>query len=306
MTLEEGIRRLYFEASIPLHRETMMIKSKQAVTILASLIALLVLLATLASVLNPGEPTSGIQSMDARGNPYEVQGSGLYKYDPHFLVVEAIAWDTVNLVLGVPLLLLGIVLFSQGRLRGTLLLAGLLFYFLYVEIMYATMMALNWLFLVYVAIFALCWVTLMLILPMIDIQQLAAAVSKRFPRKAFAVYAFVLAVILLVLWSGRIVPAIISGQLPAGMEGLTTFETQALDLGLMVPMMILTSILLWKQLPWGYFLAGISVTAGFMMFVAIPMMVLAAARRRRLCAMGGNGCYGRDDRHRPGVPGALL
>jgi hypothetical protein len=66
--------------------------------------------------------------------------------------------------------------------------------------------------------------------------------------------------------------------LPAGLEGLNTLETQALDLGLLVPLMVLTGWLLWTEKPWGYFLAGITVTVALMMFVAIPAMVLAAAR----------------------------
>ncbi len=40
---------------------------------------------------------------------------------------------------------------------------------------------------------------------------------------------------------------------------------QAIDLGMVVPLLLSTAILLWQRSVWGYFLGGISLTFGFVM-----------------------------------------
>jgi hypothetical protein len=122
-----------------------------------------------------------------RGEEATLQGNGLYRYDPAFLAREAIIWDGINLLVGVPLLAAGILLTRRRSLRGRLLLAGLLSYFFYVYLMYATMMAFNELFLVYVAIFALCGVAFLLNLAQIEVRRLPTRLAASFPRRVFAV-----------------------------------------------------------------------------------------------------------------------
>jgi hypothetical protein len=83
-----------------------------------------------------------------------------------------------------------------------------------------------------------------------------------------------LAAMLVVLWMGRIVPILATNSFPEELAGLTTLEPQALDLGLIVPLLVAGGILLWRRSGWGYFLAGIGITHGFMMFLAIPTWIV--------------------------------
>jgi hypothetical protein len=241
--------------------------------ILHVIIILLILTATAAGVFYR-TPEAPIEHTTVRGQKAVYQGSGLYRFDPAVLVREGKIWDGINLFLGLPLFCAAIVLNLRGSLRGRLLLGGLLAYFFYAYLMYATMMAFNPLFLVYVAIFALCPVAFFLNMGRIDIPGLPAHFSQRFPRTVFIIFSFALSLALILLWIGRILPTMKSGLFPEELAGITTLETQALDLGLIVPLALSSAILLWRRSPWGYFLTSVSITFGFMMFITIPAWIV--------------------------------
>ncbi len=241
--------------------------------LIGALVFVLVFAATATGVFyRTQEPR--IEHTTVRGEPAIFHGSGLYRYDPAPLALEAIIWDVINLSVGLPLLAVGILLAARGSLRGRLLLAGLLSYFFYVYLMYATMMAFNRMFLVYVAIFALCAVAFPLNLLGVDISSLPDRVSARFPRRIFAVYMIVLAAMLTALWLRLVVPMTITNVLPPELSGMSTLESQALDLGLIVPLSLVAGILLLRRSRWGYLLAGVGITHGFMMFLAIPTWIV--------------------------------
>lgn len=241
--------------------------------IIAGLILVLVVFATATGIFyRTKEPQ--IEHVTVRGDRATFQGSGLYRYDPDFLAREAIIWDVINLLIAVPLFAVGIFLSGRNSLRGRLLLAGLLMYLFYVYLMYATMMAFNPLFLVYVAIFSLSIVALAINLSKIDIGGLPQKFSERFPVRIFTGYMVLLAVMMIGLWVGRIIPMTLSNSLPPELTGLSTLESQALDLGLIAPIALSAAVLLWRNSPWGYLLTGIGITHGFMMFISIPAWIV--------------------------------
>ncbi len=148
---------------------------------------------------------------------------------------------------------------------------GLLFYFVYVYLQYATSVAFNSLFLVYVATFALSAVTFFLNLRSIEVSRLATHISAHFPRRLFTSFTLVMSTALTVLWvGGRIIPSTLAGRFPDEFAGMTTLVSQALDLGMVVPLLLSTAVLLWQRSAWSYLLAGISMTFGFMMSITLP------------------------------------
>ena len=219
-------------------------------------------------------PEPRIEHTTVRGQVAVFQGSGLYRYDPVVVVREGVIWDVINLCIGLPLLAAAVILALRGSLRGRLLLGGLLAYFFYVYLMYATMMAFNPLFLVYVAVFSLSLVGFFLNMSRVEIAALPSHFSERFPRAVFIVFSLLLSAALLLLWIGRIIPIMMTGQFPEELAGVGTLETQALDLGLIVPLALSSAILLWQRSPWGYFLTSVAITFGFMMFITIPAWIV--------------------------------
>ncbi len=129
------------------------------------------------------------------------------------------------------------------------------------------------LFLVYVAIFALSAVAFFLNLRGTDVSGLPAHLSARFPQWLFIGLTLVISTALTVLWVGRIIPYTFAGRFPDDQAGMTTLVSQAFDLGMLVPLLLSTAILLWRHSAWGYLLTGISMTVGFMMCITIPAFI---------------------------------
>ena len=240
--------------------------------LLSSLIFLLVLVATATGIFyqTPGSP---IEYTTVRGEQVEFQGSGLYRYDPAWFALEGVVWDVINLVIGLPLFGIAIYLSQKNSVRGRLLLGGLLFYFFYVYIMATTGYALNRMFIVYVAIFALSGVAFFLNLHGIDVAHLPLQVSGRFPRRLFIGFTFIMGSVLVFLWLGRIIPIMVNDRFPPEIAGLTTLVSQGVDLGIVVPLLLSTGILLWRRSPWGYLLAGISLSYGLLMCITLPAFI---------------------------------
>jgi hypothetical protein len=241
--------------------------------LLSVLIFLLVLVATGTGIFyQTAEPR--IEYVTVRGEQAIFQGSGLYRYDPAWFAREGVVWDVINLFIGLPLFAVAIYLSQRNSLRGRLLLGGLLFYFFYVYLMAMTGYAFNRLFLVYVAIFGLSAVALFVNVHGIDVARLPAQVSARFPRRIFIGFTFVVSAVLVFLWLGRIMPIMVNDRFPPDMAGLTTLVSQGIDLGIVVPLMLSTGILLWRRSPWGYLLTSLSLGYGLLMSITLPAFIV--------------------------------
>ncbi len=240
--------------------------------LLSVLIFFLVLIATVAGIFyqTPGSP---IEYTTVRGEQVVFQGSGLYHYDPAPFAREGVVWDVINLFIGLPLFAVAIYLNQRNSLRGRLLLGGLLFYFSYVYVLAMTGYSFNRLFLVYVAIFALSAVTFFINLHDIDVGRLPAQISPRFPHRLFIGFTFIMGALLVFLWLGRIIPIMVNDQFPPDMAGMTTPVSQGFDLGMVVPLLLSTGILLWRRSPWGYLLASISLSYGLLMCITLPAWI---------------------------------
>ncbi len=243
------------------------------ITLLCGLIWLLVLVATATGAFYQ-TPGSAFEYTTVRGERAVFQGSGLYRYDPAWYAREGVIWDMINLLIGLPLLAAAMVLTKRNSLRGRLLLGGLLFYFCYVYGMAMTGNSFNPLFLVYALIFALTAVAFFVNLYSIDVRRLPVEMSEHFPHRLFIGFTFVVGAVLTVLWVGRIIPIMVNNRFPDDLAGLTTLPSQAFDLGMVVPLMLATGVLLWRRSPWGYLLASISITHGLMMSLTLPAFIV--------------------------------
>lgn len=219
----------------------------------------------------PGEP---FEFLTLRGEKVTIFGSGLYRYDSISMVAQAQANDLVTLALGLPLLLVSSWLSWRGSLRGRLLLAGTMAYFLYTYMAYAFLAAYNPFFLVYVALFTLSLFGFILVMMSFDLNSLKEHFSERLPRRYISGLMFFAGAFLLLAWLGRIVPALLQGVPPYGLESYTTLVIQVMDLGLIVPLTILSGILLLQRRPWGYLLSSVAVMKFLSMGIAVSAMAV--------------------------------
>ncbi len=249
----------------------------KTLVMLSVLIAVLALVATGVGVFWQGSGQS-FEFRTLRGETVLIQGRGLYRFDTVSSAAQAIAQDVVTLAVGIPLLIVALVIFRRGTLRGKLLLSGTLAYFLYTYASYAFGASYNTLFLVYVALFTFSLCAFILTLMTIDVLTLPQHFSPRLPRQGIAIFLFAIGGFLLMAWLGRIVPSLVANQPPIGLESTTTLFIQVLDLGLIVPAAFLSGVLLWKQRAWGYLLASVVLVKGFTLGIAVSAMAVNMIR----------------------------
>jgi hypothetical protein len=202
-------------------------------------------------------------------------GTGLYRLDSAGGAPQEIGQDMVTLLLGIPLLIVASVLASKGLLRGKVLLAGTLGYFLYTYTSMSMLAAYNELFLVYVALMSLCLFAFIMSLMSIDVAALPAHFSARFPRRTVAGFALFLGAMLAMLWLKLIVPPLLAGTPPVGLDSYATLVIQALDLGFIAPTAILTGVLLLRREAPGYLLSSVVLVIGLTMGAALFAMSIA-------------------------------
>jgi hypothetical protein len=188
-----------------------------------------------------------------RGDTVQLYGHGLYQYDTLFFGAGNRGTDVVTLFVAVPLLLVCLVLYRRGSLRGRLLLIGILTYVLYVYASLAFGTAYNALFLVYVAVFSASLFALLLTFTSIDQEAFESRHSSRLPSRGPAVFMFASAAVLIVVWLGLgLLPAMMAGRPPKLLDSYTTVATYVLDLGIITPATFITGLLLLRRKALGY------------------------------------------------------
>lgn len=248
-------------------------KPSNALVVLSCLIAALALLAAGVGVFYQGDGAS-FAFTTVRGESVEIYGHGLYRYEPVFMAAQAIPQDIVTLAVGIPLLLIALGLYRRGRIRGQLLLAGTLAYFLYTYTSMAFGAAFNPMFLVYVALFSLSLFAFTMAMLSVDVPSLPSHFTEKLPRRTIAGFLFFTGAFLLLAWLGRIVPAQLAGAAPVGLGSNTTLYIQVLDLGLIVPVMVLAGVSLLRRRPLGYLLASVGLIKFVTMGTALMAMIL--------------------------------
>lgn len=250
-------------------------KYNPALKWLIPLIFVLTLVAALAG-LWPAEGTP-YPLTTFRGEEVTINARGLYYWDTVSSVAQMQANDLVTLMLGLPLLLVSFWLNLRGSLRGRLLLAGTLGFILYTYITMAFGAQYNALFLVYVALLSLSLFAFVLVMMTFDLPALPARFSEQLPRGWIAGLLFFAAAFLSLAWLGRIAATFSPGAVPP-LENTTSLFIQAMDLGIIVPVCLLSGILLLRRQPWGYLLASVGLMKFLTMGTAVSVMALNMAR----------------------------
>lgn len=235
----------------------------------------LTLIAALSGLL-PGEGQP-YELTNFRGEQVTINARGLYYWDTVSSAAQMQANDLATLILGLPLLALSFWLTLRGSLRGKLLFTGTLGFILYT---YATMCfgaAYNKLFLVYVALFSLSLFAFILSMMSFDLKTLPDHFSEKLPRGWIAGLLFFTAAFLSLAWLGRIASTFEPNTIPT-LDNTTSMFIQAMDLGIIVPVCLLSGILLLRRKPWGYLLASVGLMKFLTMGTSVSLMGLNMAR----------------------------
>lgn len=237
-----------------------------ATATLAVGVALLAALAAGLGVFARGDGTFASVT-SARGETYEMATNGVYAHSAKQLVAEGIGWDVFTLAVVAPALLIAAVVVGRGSFRGTLMAAGLFGYFAYLYLEYAVTWAFGPLFPLFIVLLAGSVLGLIGTGALVAEAGVTDRFTDAFPRRGWAALSIGMGLLLTVMWIGRIAAAM-AAEVPA-LHGETTMTVQALDLGLVVPVAVLTGVAALRRHP-----AGLAASAAFaVMFTAMSAAI---------------------------------
>ena len=244
----------------------------------------MVLLITVCSIV---ATMSGIFSIDGvgkhtiesfRGNRVEIYGKGLYGDMSADVAVQGIAQDWVTLLVGVPLLLIGLFLSRRNSLRGIFLLSGTLSYFFLTYLFYTAMAMYNRMFLVYVLLLGASFFAFILNIFSYDINKLKDDFKSEKILKYAGIFLMINSTMIGFLWLSIVVPPLFDGTIvPVAVEHYTTLIVQGFDLGLFLPMTFVSGFLAFKKNIHGYLFTVISILFLSLLMIALTSKVLFMA-----------------------------
>jgi hypothetical protein len=188
--------------------------------------------------------------------------------------------DLTVLAVGIPVLAVGLWYARQGSLRGRIVWVGGLAYMTYLWASIAIQAPFNELFLVYVALFSASLFTFVGAVVSTDPDAVYEALDGRVNPTLYAGALAVVAVGLAALWLSDLLPALIAGTTPrlVAEAGPQAMASHVLDLGVVVPSILLAAAWLRARRPWGYVLAGVVLVLGATLAAPIGLMTLVLGR----------------------------
>jgi len=199
--------------------------------------------------------------------------------DPALLLPQNLGTDVVTLCVAIPLLGIAAGAMRIGSLRARLLWLGALGYLVYAYGMYALGVRWNPLFLAYLTLFSLSFFALVIGLLGTD----AAVVRSRatgVPVRAVAAYLIAIAILVSGVWLKEEVGSLLQGTVPVSVQQFEapTNIVHVFDLGLVLPAMVIAAVLLLRDRPWGYVLAGMLLVKASTIGLWVAVMIWFSAR----------------------------
>jgi hypothetical protein len=157
----------------------------------------------------------------------------------------------------VPVMVVAMI-FAQRHALGVLGWIGALASIFYQAVLFLFGTPFNAFFFLYVALASLAIWSLVVLLARVDVARVAAAFGPRTPIRVVSAYLVINAMLFGALWLRATVPAMLTAQPPAFLEGtgMLTGPVQVLDLGFTLPLMLFAAVLLWQRRSWGFLLSG--------------------------------------------------
>jgi hypothetical protein len=214
---------------------------------LVRMLAALAVATSAVGLLVPGGPGPH-DVVTARGADVTLYGHGLYAADSWLVGAGNRGQDVAVLLFEVPLLLAAL---GWQRRRPSEPLAGVavtgvLAFFTYYGVSMVFGAAQNRLFPAYVAAAAVAGFALARAASRLDTAWLRRSVPAAPLRRALVGYLGCVAVALVAAWAPPMVGATVTGEIADAVGPYTSSVTQALDLGVVVPIAVLAAVRLWR------------------------------------------------------------
>jgi hypothetical protein len=220
------------------------------VTAMCVVLALLATTSSLIGLLAAGGPGRHVVTT-ARGASVTVHGNGIYAADSWLVGAGNRGQDVAILLVEVPFLLLSLRWYRRSGPLAAAALTGVLAFFTYFYVSMTFATAQNRLFPLYVAAASLAGFALVVVAHRMDPIRVATALPDRPRRGALAAYLLAVAAALTLAWLPGMAMTAITGNIATKVGPYTSPVTEALDLGLVVPVAIIAAVQLIRGRPEG-------------------------------------------------------
>lgn len=201
--------------------------------------------------------------------------AGHYRAPPELVEAYQIQ-DLTIVVVGIPVLAAGLWYAARGSLRGRIIWLGGLAYMTYMWASIAIQIPFNELFLVYIALFGLSLFTLVGGMVSTDAERIRQTLEGHVNVPLYSGALTVIGLGLGALWLSDVVPPLLTGTTPSLIEeaGQQAMATHVIDLGVVVPSILLSALWLYQERTWGYVFAGVELVLGGTLAAPIGIMTL--------------------------------
>lgn len=218
-------------------------------------LAVLAVLASGTGLLAAGSGSGRHDVTTARDQVVTLFGEGMYAADSWLIGAGNVGQDVAVLLVEVPVLLLAVTWYRHRRPLAGVVLAGVLSFFAYYYVSMVFGTAQNRLFPVYVAAASAAGFALVAVARQVDPAQEAVPLPARPGPRVLMTYLGAVAAALVLAWLPAMVGTAVSGDIAEAVGPYTSAATEALDLGIVVPLALMTLVLLHRRNPAGRVLA---------------------------------------------------
>jgi hypothetical protein len=244
----------------------------QRQTLLAALTGALAALAAICSLIGllaAGGP--GLQvARTTRRSTVTLYGEGLYAADTWLVGAGNRGQDLAMLIFE----LLVLRWYRRGSMVAQAVLAGVLAFFTYYYVSQVFGVAQNRLFPLYVAAASLAGFALVLIAWRLNADKVAGDLPALPGRRVLAAYLIAVAAALTLAWLPGMIMTAVTGNIAEAVGPYTSAATEALDLGLVVPVAVIAAVQLLRQRPLGSVLALVMLVIN----VCVGVVLMAQGR----------------------------
>lgn len=243
--------------------------NKKVYYLVVTIAVLSAIVACVSLFYNP-DVNAGQEVKTISGQTIQLYGRGIYHNDSLSMAVQAKGQDLVTLFLGVPLLFFSLLLTKKKSLCGRFLLTGTLAYFLYTYLIYCFAGSYNSFFIFYVMIMGMSLFSFVACVCSFELENLKEQFSDKLPVRYLSISNIVFAILIALNWFSYLREPTTSEKL----EHYTTLPVQAMDLGIILPVIVFGSIMLLRKNNWGYLLLPIVTMKGLTLLLALDAMIL--------------------------------
>ena len=196
-------------------------------------------------------------------------GDGPYRFDNISKAVMFRGFDIINIVIVVPIFILGIILILRNKIKGSVVLLSCNVYLTYNYLIGVMGNSFNELFLIWTALFSIgIWGALIIMHSLKQLDTLPLF-DEKFPRKTMIGYMLLLAAFLFSSYLIEVISSYANKNVPLNLQHYTTLELAALELGIMVPLHVMAAILILKKQQNGSLLSLVLSFTALMTFLAL-------------------------------------